>query len=129
MYHMTHGRQWPTPWQRMQSLLGCLEHLQSQFKNAIASLVGGSVAKAVRDFVRFLLGNGPDIARREDDGLHGEDGWQREGEGREQESLWDERPEYQQQDESEEQGWLSSLVALVLSCIAPITAWAGSLLA
>src|SRR5215813_11311326 len=113
MNDMTYSQRWPTPWERVQSLLGCLEHLQTQFKEAIARLLGGSVAKAVRDFVRFLLGNGPETASREDDGSQGEDGWRREDEEREQEGLWDERHEHHTEEAPAEQNWLSSLAALL----------------
>jgi hypothetical protein len=123
MNDLIYSQRWPTPWERVQSLLGCLEHLQTQFKEAIARLLGGSVAKVVRDLVRFLLGNGPESARRENDGWSGED------EHEQEESLWNARRDYQPQDAPEGQGWLSSLVAFVLSCLVPITAWAGSLIA
>src|SRR5262249_47375496 len=131
MNDLIYTQRWPTPWERVQSLLACLEYLQTQFKEAIARTLGGSVARAVRDLARFLLGNGPGTAPREDEGgWRGDDGWPREDEEeREQGGLWEERAARRQQDAPGGEGWLSSLVALLLSWLAPLTAWAGTLLA
>jgi hypothetical protein len=121
MNDLIYPQRWPTAWERVRSLLGCLEYLQTQFKEAIARTLGGSVAKAVRDLARFLLGNGPEALSQDD-----EDGWPREE--REQEGLWDERHEHQTQDAHQGESWLPWLLALLMSWLAPITSWAGTLL-
>jgi hypothetical protein len=125
MHGMMMPRDGPTLSERAEALLDGLEGLRGQFKDGIARVVGGSVAQAVRDWVRSLLGGGRatrDVCEMDDEGRPGWGG------------LWGE-------DEAEEEpmvgargmglavdAWVPQWLGWCLVALAPIAAWLVSLM-
>ena len=123
MHEMFMPRDGPTLRGRVESLLGCLEGLRARFKDAVARVFGGAAARAVRDWMRSLLG-GPAV--EEDD--EGRNRGRHDGGG-----LWgdddDELLDAGQAANTPARSGLPGWLAWCLTAIAPVAAWLLSVVA